>query len=477
MSRGAIFQHSKNVLRCSNSISYLSATKLFSFMPIQIKELVSSQERFNYRSPMKFGGRVVEDVVVYHVDVTLEDGNGKSVLGHGSMTMGNIWAWPTPDIPADQTLEILIELADKITEAAGELGEFEHPMLALHEFESSLRGIAEAVENSKGLGEPIPQLACLVAASPVDAAIHDAFGRLHNLNSFQTLGPSLLKQDLAHFLDDDFKGLFLSEFVRTKPQTQLPLYHLVGALDPVFGSWGKTRTDSDFPELLGDWIARDGLTHLKIKLAGDDFDWDVERVLDIDTAASIVQKDRKCTEWNYSLDFNEKCESIDYVVEFLKLIKTRNPDGFDRIQYIEQPTHRDLKKHPENKVHDAAKIKPVVIDESLLDYESLLLAREQGYSGIALKACKGQTSSLLMAAAAQKNEMFLCVQDLTCLGHNFLHSASLAAHVPTVAAIEGNGRQYCPEGNEQWAQQYPDLFLPQEGKIATEKLDQIGLGF
>ena len=117
------------------------------------------------------------------------------------------------------------------------------------------------------------------------------------------------------------------------------------------------------------------------------------------------------------------------------------------MQYIEQPTHRDLKKHPENKMHKAAAIKPVVIDESLVDLESLQLAREQGYSGVALKACKGHTEALLMGAAAQKYGMFLCVQDLSCPGYSFLHSASIAARIPTIAAIEGNSRQYCPAGN------------------------------
>ncbi len=78
-------------------------------------------------------------------------------------------------------------------------------------------------------------------------------------------------------------------------------------------------------------------------------------------------------------------------------------------------------------MHRAAKIKPVVIDESLVDFESLLLSRELGYSGVALKACKGHSEALMMGAAAQKYQMFLCVQDLTCPGYSFLHSASLSA--------------------------------------------------
>src|SRR5439155_23369263 len=104
-------------------------------------------------------------------------------------------------------------------------------------------------------------------------------------------------------------------------------------------------------------------------------------------------------------------------------VQVSAPAGFERIQYIEQPTARDLKKDRGNVMHEAAKLRPVVIDESLIDLESLLLARDKGYTGAALKACKGQSQSLLMAAAAQKLGMFLCVQDLTCPGASLIHSA------------------------------------------------------
>ena len=73
--------------------------------------------------------------------------------------------------------------------------------------------------------------------------------------------------------------------------------------------------------------------------------------------------------------------------------------------------------------------------------------------------------------------MMLCVQDLTCIGPSFLHSASLAAHVPTVAAIEGNGRQYCPCGNADWEQDYPGMFLVDDGRVTTAELSGNGLGF
>src|SRR4029078_11665465 len=98
-------------------------------------------------------------------------------------------------------------------------------------------------------------------------------------------------------------------------------------------------------------------------------------------------------------------------------------------------------------MHEAAKLRPIVIDESLIDLESLQLAREMGYTGAALKACKGQGASMLLGAGAQKRGLFLCVHDLTCPGASLLHSAGLAAHVPGVAAIESNARQYMAAAN------------------------------
>jgi len=82
-----------------------------------------------------------------------------------------------------------------------------------------------------------------------------------------------------------------------------------------------------------------------------------------------------------------------------------------------------------------------------------------------------------MGVAAQKYGMFLCVQDLTCPAASFLHSASLSARIPTVAAIEGNARQYCPSANAGWEKEYPGMFRITNGTLATETLTENGLGF
>jgi hypothetical protein len=72
--------------------------------------------------------------------------------------------------------------------------------------------------------------------------------------------------------------------------------------------------------------------------------------------------------------------------------------------------------------------------------------------------------------------MFLCVQDLTCPGASLIQSASLAAHVPGVSAIEANARQYCPVANRGWEERFPGIFEVRDGMMDTSVLTGVGLG-
>jgi L-alanine-DL-glutamate epimerase-like enolase superfamily enzyme len=348
-----------------------------------------------------------------------------------------------------------------------------HPIDITHAHKPS---VLRWPKGETGVGEPIPELAVLVAASPFDAALHDAYGKAHGLNCYQTYGPDFLDHDLGHYLGPDYAGERLDRYVSPDPKPRMPLYHLVGALDPLTDADVTHRINDGLPETLGEWIRADGLTHLKVKLNGDDLDWDVDRVVGVDRVAEEVQRRRGVTDWYYSLDFNEKCPDVGYLLDFLRRVRTQAPAGYDRVQYIEQPTDRDLRANPANKMHEAAKLRPVVIDESLTDLESLHLAREMGYTGVAFKACKGQTQTLLLAAAAQKLGMFRCVQDLSCPGASLIHSAGIAAHVPGVAAIEANSRQYCPAANAAWDKRFPGVFTIRDGTMNTAILTGPGLG-
>ena len=442
---------------------------------IRLTHVRCETERYDYRSPMKFGGRVVRDVVLLNVHADVESRGGRRGSGFGSMTMGNIWAWPGGVTEPETTLRMMLEFGEAVVNKANDFHEYGHPLELTYDFAACYADIAEELRKKHDLREPMPRLAQLVAASPFEAAVFDAYGKTLGENAYNLLSAEFCNRDLGDYLGDDFRGEYLDHYTLREPKPRMPLYHLVGALDPLRPGDVTAPVGDGLPEHFGDWITLNGLTHMKIKLNGDDLDWDVRRVLDINTIAEEVQQRRGCREWYYSADFNERCADVEYVLDFLRKIGVASPAAIRRLQYIEQPTNRDLTAFPENKMHKAAAVKPVVIGESLVDFESLLESRRMGYSGVALKACKGHGEALLMGAAAQKFGMFLCVQDLTCPGASFLHSASLSARIPTVAAIEGNGRQYCPAANKPWEDRYPTMFRIADGTLGTGVLDGPGL--
>ncbi|OYP29388.1 enolase C-terminal domain-like protein [Rhodopirellula sp. MGV] len=442
---------------------------------IRITRVTIDFEHYDYRTVMKFGGVEVDQATILNVHIDVVSREGKTGRGFGSMPLSNIWAYPSQTRSHDETLGSMTTLANQFAQLASDHDDFGHPVDLGVQLEHRFLENATALSNRENLDPPIPKLAALVTGSPFDAAIHDAYGKLHGVNCYQTYGPEWMTHDAGHYLGEDYRGEWISNSVSETAKPSMPLYHLVGALDPLDEMELTTPTDDGLPNTLAQWIRHNGLTHMKIKLNGDDVNWDVQRVVKVDRIASEVQSERGIDTWHYSLDFNERCPNVDYLIEVLERIKAASPQGFDRIQYVEQPTARDLQAHPDNKMHRAAAIKPVVIDESLTDLETLLLARDMGYTGAALKACKGQTQSLLMAVAIKKLGMFLCVQDLTCPGASLIHSAGLAAHIPGVAAIEANSRQYCPAANRGWEQRFPGIFSVRDGSMDTRCLDGLGL--
>jgi L-alanine-DL-glutamate epimerase-like enolase superfamily enzyme len=443
---------------------------------IRIDEVRHSYQDYIYRAPYKFGGRVVDRVTLLNVHCRVTTRNGKTARGFGSMTMGNMWAFPSKTMTYDQTLDAMKGLAERIARLTNECKDVGHPLDLNHVLEPEYVKAANVVAIAGKLAEPVPKLATLVVASAFDAAIHDGFGKVHGRNVYATYGPDLLPGDLSRYLGPDFRGERLDRALLPKAQPRIPLFHSVGGLDPLEQKDVEKPLGDGLPETLPEWIAYSGLVRIKIKLSGEDLAWDAERTLAIDRIAAAAQAKRGVTDWSYCLDFNERCPDVAYVLECLRRIRAGSPAGFERILYVEQPTARDLKANRANVMHEASKLRPVVIDESLTDLESLLLAREMGYTGVALKACKGQSQAMLMAAAAKKYKMFVCVQDLTCPGASLIHSVGISAHVPAVAGIEANARQYVPAANEPWAARFPGIFNVRDGYVRTNDIGGPGLG-
>ena len=61
-------------------------------------EVAADTELIGFRTPIKFGGRVMTDLVLLNVTVEVETRDGRRGRGLGSMPMGNVWAWPSRQV-------------------------------------------------------------------------------------------------------------------------------------------------------------------------------------------------------------------------------------------------------------------------------------------------------------------------------------------------------------------------------------------
>lgn len=443
---------------------------------VRIENVSIEFKDYNYRVPIKFGGTVTSRVTILIVNCLVSSPGGKSAKGVGEMPLANTWSFPSRILSYETTRDAMKALAGSISTLTGSFKEYGHPIDLNWMLEPQYFKAAEEITRGSKLAEPIPKLCTLVTASAFDAAVHDAYGKLHGLNCYHTYGPEFMNHDLSYYVGPDYKGEYPEKYILREPKLRMPMYHLISATDPLVDSDIKHRVNDGLPETLPEWINYNGLTHFKIKLDGEDLEWDLERVLSVNQVVNEAEGKRGGTDWVYSLDFNERCSNVQYLVDFLHMIREKTPGGYARIQYVEQPTARDLDTHRQNTMFEAAKLKPVVIDESLTDLQSLMLSREMGYTGAALKACKGQSNMMILAPVMEKNKMFLCVQDLTCPGVALIQSASLAAHVAGVKAIEANSRQYVPSANKDWEKRFPGIFHVTDGTMDTSHLNGLGIG-
>ena len=115
------------------------------------------------------------------------------------MPVGNAWGWPSASVPGDQTLDAMIQTGRKIVDAADDFNECGHPLELTHALSQDYASAADDVVESMGLAEAMPKLALLVCASPIEAAIHDAYGKVLEANSYNLLGEEFVNRDISAY--------------------------------------------------------------------------------------------------------------------------------------------------------------------------------------------------------------------------------------------------------------------------------------
>ncbi len=428
------------------------------------------------RVPLKFGNQVLDSVTCARAKVTLEGVDGSTSVGWGETPLAVAWVWPS-ELGYEDRHEALktftLQLAGGLekTTASG------HPIEIGHDFiENDLHSLHEKFNATREPGAEMPHLAALVCFSLFDLAIHDAYGHLHGVPVYETYHAGYMSRDLSAMLKPaadhvSFEGLYPSDFLVEKPELKLPVWHLVGGLDPISEEeLTGSEPDDGYPVLLRDWIRRDSLDCLKIKLRGNDAGWDFDRLSKIGQMAQ-----EEGVTW-LTTDFNCTVQDPAYVNEILDRLKLSDPVTYQKILYVEQPFPYDLEANRID-VRSVSARKPLFMDESAHDWKFVKMGRELGWTGVALKTCKTQTGALLSLCWAKAHGMTLMVQDLTNPMLAQIPHFLLAAHAGTIMGVESNGMQFYPEASAPERKTHPGLYQRQQGILDGSTLSGPGFGY
>ncbi|HRL10883.1 MAG TPA: enolase C-terminal domain-like protein [Aggregatilineales bacterium] len=445
-------------------------------LPSDIR-VVDAQAHFSHEYPraaLKFGGRVAGKVTLAHVRVRVENRRGQVADGWGAILLSHYWAFPAETVDHDTKDALMRRVTAAYCERLKDFTAFAHPIDIFMALQPELHAINLRICREMASAEAMPYLGALVCASPLDAALHDAFGLVNGVSSYAALSADWISHDLSAYLGQGFTGRYLSEFLRPEFAPSLPVWHVVGGLDWLRASdVPPDAPETGLPRSLDAWIRQDGVYCFKAKPSGRDLGADREMIRTIyDVAREQLAHDRVFI----SLDANEQCASPAYMIELLHRLRAESPALYHAIRYIEQPVARDLAAERHD-MHPLAALKPVIVDESLSGLDELDLALELGWSGIALKTCKCHTLNLLLLARAEVENIPYTVQDLTNPGIALLHSVGLAARTRPLLGIETNARQYYPDISIPEAEVHPRITGVREGELLTESLQGPGLGY
>lgn len=429
------------------------------------------------RVPLKFGVEGADGFTCARVRMTVSSDDGKTSEGWGETPLNLGWLWPS-SLPPAERFSAMRDFCGLIAAAWCEFPDSGHPMELGHIFISERLPLLEsrfAGECARRGLPPMPHLAALGCASAFDIALYDAYGELHGKPSLETLDPSYMKRDLEWFFGPEegqaFRNRYPSDFLSASLPDSLQAWHLVGGSDTIDPSdAGAAWRGDGIPSYLSEWIRRDGLECLKIKLFGEDPEWDFRRV------SRVAAAGLEGGALSIGIDFNCTVREPAYLSRLLDRLEQDEPPAWNMLRYIEQPFAADLGRCPGGLEEIAAR-KPLVMDESLADWRSVRAGKKLGWNGVALKTCKTLTGSILSLCMAKAQGMLVLSQDLTNPMLAQIAHVQFAARAGSPLGLETNSSQFCPNASLPEAMVHPGIFARREGRVHLESMGGTGMGY
>ena len=433
---------------------------------VETVEVTFDDERLSV--PLHLSKGVIEAITYAAVTVHARTRGGGAVQGSGAILLSDVWAFPAPDLDHEDKDRLMRRLCRAI--AAWLQGDpYEDPIEKGIRLEQAAVELAVQLADEEPLlqSTPMPRLAVLNCMAPFDAALHDAWGAALPVPLYAAYTVDNLNQDLSASLGADFAGRYPADYLGPRRRA-LSVQHVVGFNDALTPAEADPQqpAPADLPADLTSWIARDRLRCLKLKLRGQSPAEDAERLIEVhDVASQAMEAAGVADGPRLSVDPNEAYQEAAMMLEVLDRVTAQKPQALAALDYIEQPTPRDLEAYTDT-LHEVAARVPVVVDESLDDLDNLDWIHRLGWSGLAVKTCKGHTHSLLAYCWGRHHGLYLTLQDLTNPGLALVHSVNFCAHLRLdVDCFEGNYRQFMPLSRPQEQAAHPAYFQVTDGQL------------
>lgn len=429
-------------------------------------EVTFDDERLSV--PLHLSKGVIEAITYATVTVRARTRGGAAVQGTGAILLSDVWAFPAPDLTHEEKDRLMRRLCRAIA-AWMQDDSYEDPIEKGIRLEQAAVELAVQLAGEEPLlqSTPMPRLAVLNCMAPFDAALHDAWGAALPVPLYAAYTADYLNQDLSANLGADFAGSYPADYLGTRRRA-LSVQHVVGFNDALTPAEADPQqpAPADLPADLTSWIARDRLRCLKLKLRGQSPAEDAARLIEVHAVASQAMEAAAVAGGpRLSVDPNEAYQEAAMMLEVLDRVTAQKPQALAALDYIEQPTPRDLGAYTDT-LHEVAARVPVVVDESLDDLDNLDWIHRLGWSGLAVKTCKGHTHSLLAYCWGRHHRLYLTLQDLTNPGLALVHSVNFCAHLRLdVDCFEGNYRQFMPLSRPQEQAAHPAYFQVTDGQL------------
>ena len=381
------------------------------------------------RIPFRYGIAEMTQAPHVVVSVLLETGEGRA-WGRASEHLPPKWFTKDPDSAfADDVRDMVAVIEHAIAASDGLIGETA--------FDLWLR--VQRAQDEWGTANDVPGLLSGLGAALVERALIDAACRALGLAFPLALSSGALGFDPTRIHPE------LTDPRLPRPTSRIAVRHTVGLSDALTDAEVVDEPGDGLPVSLEAVIRRYGVTHFKVKTAGD-LDADLPRLERIVALAGTHGIDP----W-FTIDGNESMRTAEHFTTWAHGLLDRPALGpllRERLLAVEQPFHRSIALGPEvgAALAEFREDLAVIVDESDDSVTTVRAAMDLGYAGGTYKGCKGVFRGLANAALVHSRGRYgrtvLTAEDLSTLPPFTVGQDLVAASAMGLTHIERNGHHY-----------------------------------